>query len=116
MTIYRPAFLVIFHTYSPRFTLFLNALPSPPRFSADALTQNSPRLIDDTKAKKLAADLKRCPYFETCAMYGLNVERVFQDGETLFHFHLDLLSRWVHFVFSLDVVFVYWEQREVGDR
>lgn len=57
----------------------------------DALTQNSPRLIDDTKAKKLAADLKRCPYFETCAMYGLNVERVFQDAAQLIvekkHYH-----------------------------
>ncbi|XP_071503314.1 arf-GAP with GTPase, ANK repeat and PH domain-containing protein 1-like [Diadema antillarum] len=57
----------------------------------DALTQSSPRLIDDTKAKKLAADLKRCPYFETCAMYGLNVERVFQDAAQLIvekkHYH-----------------------------
>jgi hypothetical protein len=29
----------------------------------------------------LATDLKRCSYYETCATYGLNVERVFQDGE-----------------------------------
>jgi len=28
----------------------------------------------------LACDL-RCPYYETCAIYGLNVERVFQDGK-----------------------------------
>ena len=26
----------------------------------------------------------RCAYYETCATYGLNVERVFQDGDFTF--------------------------------
>ena len=26
----------------------------------------------------------RCAYYETCATYGLNVERVFQDGKETF--------------------------------
>lgn len=47
---------------------------------ADAVTETNPRVIDDARARKLAADLKRCTYYETCATYGLNVERVFQDG------------------------------------
>lgn len=47
----------------------------------DAISESNPRLIDDTRARKLASDLKRCAYYETCATYGLNVERVFQDGE-----------------------------------
>lgn len=47
----------------------------------DAVSQNSPRVIDDTQTKKLAASLKNCCYYETCAMYGLNVDRVFQDGK-----------------------------------
>ncbi|CAH8590585.1 unnamed protein product [Heterobilharzia americana] len=38
------------------------------------------RVIDDARARKLANDLKRCAYYETCAAYGLNVERVFQDA------------------------------------
>lgn len=38
-------------------------------------------MIDDARARKLASDLKRCSYYETCATYGLNVERVFQDGK-----------------------------------
>ncbi|CAH8524236.1 unnamed protein product [Dicrocoelium dendriticum] len=38
------------------------------------------RVIDDVRARKLANDLKRCVYYETCAAYGLNVERVFQDA------------------------------------
>jgi hypothetical protein len=49
----------------------------------DAISENNPRVIDDSRARKLATDLKRCSYYETCATYGLNVERVFQDGECL---------------------------------
>ena len=47
---------------------------------SDAISENQPRVIDDSRARKLANDLKRCAYYETCATYGLNVERVFQDG------------------------------------
>jgi Arf-GAP/GTPase/ANK repeat/PH domain-containing protein 1/3 len=50
-------------------------------FIIDAISENNPRVIDDARARKLAADLKRCSYYETCATYGLNVERVFQDGK-----------------------------------
>ncbi|KAJ8307133.1 hypothetical protein KUTeg_015217 [Tegillarca granosa] len=46
----------------------------------DAISESNPREIDDTRARKLASDLKRCSYYETCATYGLNVERVFQDA------------------------------------
>ncbi|KAJ8969451.1 hypothetical protein NQ317_017100, partial [Molorchus minor] len=46
----------------------------------DAISENNPRVIDDSRARKLASDLKRCTYYETCATYGLNVERVFQDA------------------------------------
>lgn len=45
----------------------------------DAISATNPRVIDDTRARKLSNDLKRCTYYETCATYGLNVERVFQD-------------------------------------
>lgn len=48
---------------------------------ADAISSTNPRVIDDARARKLSSDLKRCTYYETCATYGLNVERVFQDGE-----------------------------------
>ncbi|OXB53267.1 UNVERIFIED_CONTAM: hypothetical protein H355_003856 [Colinus virginianus] len=46
---------------------------------ADAISATNPRVIDDSRARKLSNDLKRCTYYETCATYGLNVERVFQD-------------------------------------
>lgn len=44
----------------------------------DAINDSNPRVIKDVRPRKLACDL-RCPYYETCAIYGLNVERVFQD-------------------------------------
>lgn len=46
----------------------------------DAISESNPRVIDDSRARKLASDLKRCSYYETCATYGFNVERVFQDA------------------------------------
>lgn len=46
----------------------------------DSISENHPRVIDDLRARKLASDLKKCAYYETCATYGLNVERVFQDA------------------------------------
>lgn len=48
----------------------------------DSISDRQPRCIDDARARKLASDLKRCTYYETCATYGLNVERVFHDGES----------------------------------
>ncbi|KAL5281740.1 AGAP3 family protein [Megaselia abdita] len=48
----------------------------------DAISERNPRIIDEDRAKRLAHDLNKfnCTYFETCATYGLNVEKVFQDA------------------------------------
>ncbi|VDL59477.1 unnamed protein product [Hymenolepis diminuta] len=46
----------------------------------DSTSDASPRVIDDAKARRLANSLNKCPYYETCSTYGLNVERVFQDA------------------------------------
>ncbi|TKS66668.1 Arf-GAP with GTPase, ANK repeat and PH domain-containing protein 1 [Collichthys lucidus] len=59
----------------------VRCLSSLCRLSSDAISSANPRVIDDSRARKLSNDLKRCTYYETCATYGLNVERVFQDGE-----------------------------------
>lgn len=48
----------------------------------DSINDSNPRVIKDVRPRKLACDL-RCPYYETCAIYGLNVERVFQDGKRI---------------------------------
>lgn len=47
----------------------------------DSISESSPRVVDDNRARKLSNELRRCSYYETCATYGLNVDRVFQDGK-----------------------------------
>lgn len=47
----------------------------------DRISAASPRVVGDARARALCSDMKRCSYYETCATYGLNVDRVFQEGE-----------------------------------
>jgi Arf-GAP/GTPase/ANK repeat/PH domain-containing protein 1/3 len=47
----------------------------------DAISETSPRAIDDSHVRQMTASMRHCPYHETCATYGLNIERVFQDGQ-----------------------------------
>ncbi|EYC41055.1 hypothetical protein Y032_0584g311 [Ancylostoma ceylanicum] len=46
----------------------------------DTLSEKNPRVITEEEGKQMANHLKRCAYYETCATYGLNVERVFKDA------------------------------------
>lgn len=48
--------------------------------SLDKISSTNPRVIDDARARQLCSDVRRCTYYETCATYGLNVNRVFNDG------------------------------------
>lgn len=48
---------------------------------SDRISASSPRVVGDARARALCADMKRCSYYETCATYGLNVDRVFQEGK-----------------------------------
>uniref|UniRef100_A0A3Q2FV65 ArfGAP with GTPase domain, ankyrin repeat and PH domain 1 n=1 Tax=Cyprinodon variegatus TaxID=28743 RepID=A0A3Q2FV65_CYPVA len=74
------SFQTIYHYYS-RLASYRNTaeLPLVLVGTQDAISSTNPRVIDDSRARKLSNDLKRCTYYETCATYGLNVERVFQD-------------------------------------
>lgn len=49
-------------------------------FFLDKISSTNPRVIDDARARQLCSDVRRCTYYETCATYGLNVNRVFTDG------------------------------------
>ncbi|XP_004565640.1 arf-GAP with GTPase, ANK repeat and PH domain-containing protein 1 isoform X5 [Maylandia zebra] len=74
------SFQTVYHYFS-RLANYRNTadLPLVLVGTQDAISSTNPRVIDDTRARKLSNDLKRCTYYETCATYGLNVERVFQD-------------------------------------
>nr|XP_023956672.1 arf-GAP with GTPase, ANK repeat and PH domain-containing protein 2 isoform X2 [Chrysemys picta bellii] len=45
----------------------------------DKISSTNPRVIEDPQARALCSDMKRCLYYETCATYGLNVDRVFSE-------------------------------------
>ncbi|XP_069087032.1 arf-GAP with GTPase, ANK repeat and PH domain-containing protein 2 isoform X2 [Pleurodeles waltl] len=45
----------------------------------DKISSNNKRVVDDARARSLCGDMKRCMYYETCATYGLNVDRVFNE-------------------------------------
>ncbi|KAJ8369988.1 hypothetical protein SKAU_G00100160 [Synaphobranchus kaupii] len=46
----------------------------------DKISSTNPRAIEDARARQLCSDVRRCSYYETCATYGLNVERVFTEA------------------------------------
>ncbi|KAM7049540.1 arf-GAP with GTPase, ANK repeat and PH domain-containing protein 1 isoform 4-T4 [Acridotheres tristis] len=74
------SFQTVYHYYS-RMANYRNTneIPMVLVGTQDAISSTNPRVIDDARARKLSNDLKRCTYYETCATYGLNVERVFHD-------------------------------------
>ncbi|XP_071656119.1 arf-GAP with GTPase, ANK repeat and PH domain-containing protein 2 isoform X2 [Patagioenas fasciata] len=45
----------------------------------DKISSSSPRVVEDARAQALCGDMRRCLYYETCATYGLNVDRVFTE-------------------------------------
>uniref|UniRef100_A0AAY4CT26 ArfGAP with GTPase domain, ankyrin repeat and PH domain 2 n=1 Tax=Denticeps clupeoides TaxID=299321 RepID=A0AAY4CT26_9TELE len=46
----------------------------------DKISNTNPRVIEDKRARQLCVDVRRCAYYETCATYGLNVDRVFTEA------------------------------------
>ncbi|PAA82884.1 hypothetical protein BOX15_Mlig009532g3 [Macrostomum lignano] len=58
----------------------LNDLPLLLVGTQDTISESRPRVIDEVRSLKAAHDLRKCPYFETCATYGHNVDRVFQEA------------------------------------
>ncbi|NXD04731.1 AGAP2 protein, partial [Certhia familiaris] len=55
------------------------APPADPPDSPDKISSSSPRVVEDARARALCGDMRRCLYYETCATYGLNVDRVFTE-------------------------------------
>jgi len=73
-----------YHSQMVQYRAGLREIPLILVGTQDMISEVNPRIIEDARSRLLAAELKCCAYFETCATYGLNVERVFQDGKILF--------------------------------
>lgn len=48
--------------------------------SPDKISSTNPRVIEDQRARQLCIDVRHSLFYETCATYGFNVDRVFSDG------------------------------------
>jgi len=70
-----------YHSQMAQYSAGLREIPLILVGTQDMISEVNPRLIEDARSRLLAAELKCCTYFETCATYGLNVERVFHDGK-----------------------------------
>ncbi|KAF1762164.1 hypothetical protein GCK72_010426 [Caenorhabditis remanei] len=46
----------------------------------DHISEKRARVITEDEGRQLAAQMKRCSYFETSSTYGTNVERVFKEA------------------------------------
>lgn len=47
----------------------------------DKISSTNPRVIEDQRARQLCIDVRHSLFYETCATYGFNVDRVFAEGE-----------------------------------
>ncbi|XP_030624948.1 arf-GAP with GTPase, ANK repeat and PH domain-containing protein 2 [Chanos chanos] len=45
----------------------------------DKISSTNVRVIEDKRVQQLCTDVGKCAYYETCATYGLNVDRVFTE-------------------------------------
>uniref|UniRef100_A0AAR2JUF1 ArfGAP with GTPase domain, ankyrin repeat and PH domain 2 n=1 Tax=Pygocentrus nattereri TaxID=42514 RepID=A0AAR2JUF1_PYGNA len=48
----------------------------------DKISSTNVRVIEDKRVQQLCADVRRCAYYETCATYGLNVDRASNGGQS----------------------------------
>ncbi|XP_072304993.1 arf-GAP with GTPase, ANK repeat and PH domain-containing protein 2 isoform X2 [Eucyclogobius newberryi] len=46
----------------------------------DKISSSNPRVIEDQRARQLCIDVRHSLFYETCATYGFNVERVFSEA------------------------------------
>lgn len=61
-------------------------------FTAEGISEVTPRVISESRARKLCSEMKRCTYYETCATNGLHVDDVFDDGKSIdLYWHTDQL-------------------------
>ncbi|XP_061076041.1 arf-GAP with GTPase, ANK repeat and PH domain-containing protein 2 isoform X2 [Conger conger] len=76
-----PSFQEVYKCYS-QLAMHRNAAEVPLIVvgTQDKISSTNPRVIEDARARQLCCDVRRCMYYETCATYGLNVNRVFTEA------------------------------------
>ena len=75
----------------------ISGLPTILVGTQDGICETNPRVIDEKRARRLAADIHTNIFLETCALYGLNVDRVFLESKQILSF----------IMFTLLIIFCY---------
>ncbi|CAL8366893.1 unnamed protein product [Lota lota] len=73
------SFLELYQLYSQLHTHRAD-LPIIVVGTQDKISSTNPRVIDDQRARQLCIDVRHSLFYETCATYGFNVERVFSEA------------------------------------
>uniref|UniRef100_A0A665UPQ2 Arf-GAP with GTPase, ANK repeat and PH domain-containing protein 1-like n=1 Tax=Echeneis naucrates TaxID=173247 RepID=A0A665UPQ2_ECHNA len=73
------SFLDLYRLYS-QLCAFRTDIPVIVVGTQDKISSTNPRVIEDQKARQLCIDVRHSLFYETCATYGFNVDRVFSEA------------------------------------
>lgn len=73
------SFQELYSLYS-QLSSFRSDLPVIVVGTQDKISSSNPRVIEDQRARQLCIDVRHSLFYETCATYGFNVDRVFSEA------------------------------------
>ncbi|XP_060931060.1 arf-GAP with GTPase, ANK repeat and PH domain-containing protein 1-like [Limanda limanda] len=73
------SFKDLYQLYS-QLSTFRSDLPLIVVGTQDKISSSNPRVIEDQRARQLCVDVRHSLFYETCATYGFNVDRVFSEA------------------------------------
>uniref|UniRef100_A0A3P8VQD2 ArfGAP with GTPase domain, ankyrin repeat and PH domain 2 n=1 Tax=Cynoglossus semilaevis TaxID=244447 RepID=A0A3P8VQD2_CYNSE len=73
------SFQELYQLYSQLCT-FRSDIPVIVVGTQDKISSSNPRVIEDHRARQLCIDVRHSLFYETCATYGFNVDRVFSEA------------------------------------
>uniref|UniRef100_A0A8D3BJY4 ArfGAP with GTPase domain, ankyrin repeat and PH domain 2 n=1 Tax=Scophthalmus maximus TaxID=52904 RepID=A0A8D3BJY4_SCOMX len=73
------SFQELYQLYS-QLSTFRTDIPVIVVGTQDKINSTNPRVIEDQRARQLCIDVRHSLFYETCATYGFNVDRVFSEA------------------------------------
>ncbi|XP_056241554.1 arf-GAP with GTPase, ANK repeat and PH domain-containing protein 2 isoform X3 [Seriola aureovittata] len=73
------SFKELYQLYS-QLSAFRTDIPVIVVGTQDKISSTNPRVIEDQRARQLCIDVRHSLFYETCATYGFNVDRVFSEA------------------------------------
>lgn len=73
------SFQELYQIYS-QLSAFRSDIPVIVVGTQDKISNTNPRVIEDQRARQLCIDVRHSLFYETCATYGFNVDRVFSEA------------------------------------